>query len=482
MAIDLTKPLAWKSATHEEQMMLRSLQGNILKGHGRVETVNIFFTIDAGKALAMRRALRSIANFHVTSAQQQLEETKEFQRSGGSGSTFVAVFLANAGYAALGLSAAAPQGEPAFVDGMRNAANMLAVKDPATSTWEAPFRNQIDGMILIGDTVRNRVRLKRDAIAHLLGGGGATIVHEQNGAAIKDHADNGIEHFGYVDGRSQPLLLQEDIERESRDVGIARWDPQFALDTALVKDPGVTDTTDTTSYGSYFIFRKLEQNVQGFKRKELELAAALGLTGEDRERAGALAVGRFEDGTPVTLSDEAVGANPPNDFNYTDDAGSRCPFHAHIRKVNPRGSGPGGSADERKHIMPRRGIPYEDVPRGVHPSDVPESDSLADLDANVKPLLPTGYVGLLFMAYNASLAQQFVFTQAKWANNLGFPASGTGVDPVIGQGAADSDTQTWPKDWDDPASAKVPFAFHGFVHMKGGEYFFAPSITFLKNL
>ena len=32
MAIDLTKPLAWKKATHEEQAMLENLQGNILKG------------------------------------------------------------------------------------------------------------------------------------------------------------------------------------------------------------------------------------------------------------------------------------------------------------------------------------------------------------------------------------------------------------------------------------------------------------------
>ena len=195
-------------------------------------------------------------------------------------------------------------------------------------------------------------------------------------------------------------------------------------------------------------------------------------------------MGRFEDGTPVTLADEAIGVNPMNDFNYTGDAGSRCPFHAHIRKVNPRGSGPGGSADERKHIMPRRGIPYEDIPRTVHPSDVPESESVAHFDAHVKPLLPTGNVGLLFMAYNSSLARQFVFTQAAWANNPGFPSGGTGVDPVIGQGAAPTpnDPQTWPKIWDDPASAKVSFAFHDFVHMKGGEYFFAPSITFLKNL
>jgi len=50
------------------------------------------------------------------------------------------------------------------------------------------------------------------------------------------------------------------------------------------------------------VFRKLEQNVWGFKKREEELAHDLGLKEEEEERAGALIVGRFEDGTPVTLS------------------------------------------------------------------------------------------------------------------------------------------------------------------------------------
>ena len=54
MAIDLTKPLAWKAASVEEQKMLQCLQGNILKGHGRTETVNIFFEMDSTKALQMK--------------------------------------------------------------------------------------------------------------------------------------------------------------------------------------------------------------------------------------------------------------------------------------------------------------------------------------------------------------------------------------------------------------------------------------------
>jgi Dyp-type peroxidase family len=300
-------------------------------------------------------------------------------------------------------------------------------------------------------------------------------VHEQAGSAVKNHANDGIEHFGYVDGRSQPLLLVEDIEREATTAGSVRWDAQFGLDAALIKDPGVTDTI---SFGSYFIFRKLEQNVQGFKRQEQVLATKLGLTGEERERAGALVVGRFEDGTPVTLSAEAKGANPPNDFNYDNDAASRCPFQAHIRKVNPRHL----VASERAHIMPRRGIPFTDVSRTVHPSDVPESKDLADFDAHVKPDLPTGSVGLLFMAYNANLTNQFVFTQQSWANAVAFPSAGVGVDPIIGQGAGTSSAQTWPVSWDNAAGGAQPQNFAGFVTMRGGEYFFAPSLTFFKNL
>src|SRR6478735_3920943 len=134
MAIDLTKPLAWTSATHEEQQMLCDLQGNILKGHGRPETTNLFFTLDSTKRQASRRALREIANFHVTSAYEQLLATQRFQADGSSGGTFVAMMLSFAGYAAIDRQALAPTGEPLFIKGMRDAANIAAVKDPAVAT------------------------------------------------------------------------------------------------------------------------------------------------------------------------------------------------------------------------------------------------------------------------------------------------------------------------------------------------------------
>ncbi len=479
MPIVLNKPLQWQDADHDEQQMLECLQGNILKGHGRPETVNIFFTLDPTRAQESRRVLRELGNYHLTSAYQQLLETDEYHNKGASGGTFVAAFLAFSGYQAIGRDALAPTGEPEFRKGMKDGASLAAVKD-TLADWEPHFQGQIDGMVLVGDMVRNNVRLKRDAVVALLDECGAKVVHEQIGSAVKDKHDNGIEHFGYVDGRSQPLMLSEDITKESKGAGVARWDPQFALATALVKDmPG---STDKTAFGSYFIFRKLEQNVHGFKLQEQVLADKLGLKGEDRERAGALVVGRFEDGTPVTMSDEAKGLNPPNDFDYSGDGGSRCPFQAHIRKVNPRGSGPGGAADERTRIMARRGIPFEDKPRLAHPSALPDAKTLAEFKHDVLPLLPKGGVGLLFMAYNGSLTRQFVFTQASWANNIAFQVAGTGVDPIIGQGAVAGTGPQWSESWDDPASVKKSFDFHGFVTMRGGEYFFAPSLTFFKSL
>ena len=81
--------------------------------------------------------------------------------------------------------------------------------------------------------------------------------------------------------------------------GIDKWDPSEPLKRVLVADPA---TNAADSFGSYFVFRKLEQNVRGFKVREQELADALGLVGDERERAGAMAVGRFEDGTPLALS------------------------------------------------------------------------------------------------------------------------------------------------------------------------------------
>ena len=117
------------------------------------------------------------------------------------------------------------------------------------------------------------------------------------------------------------------------------------------------------------------------------------------------------------------------------------------------------------HLMARRGQIY-----GERSDDVN-----ADLPASSRP---TGGVGLLFIALNAVIAEQFEFTQ-KRANAVG-PADGftSGNDQVIGQGRRGSLTSTA---WGE-AEQKVTDPVAQAVTMKGGEYFFLPSRHFLRPL
>ena len=84
------------------------------------------------------------------------------------------------------------------------------------------------------------------------------------------------------------------------------------------------------------------------------------------------------------------------------------------------------------------------------------------------------------MAYQSDIAKQFEFTQVSWANNEGFVQPGTAIDPVIGQGGATKHTHR--AGWGDANASTLQQRFAGFVTLKGGEYFFAPSLAFFATL
>ena len=366
---------------------------------------------------------------------------------------------------------------------MKAAKSIADLKDPPVKDWEALFKDDIHCLVLVAAETEGLLGAITKKLLTLINEAGVTNLHIQHGKSLKNEKNDGLEHFGYVDGRSQPLMLIEDIDHENKTAGTDQWDPVFPLDTALVLDKAANDPF---AHGSYFVFRKLEQAVRAFKTQEQHVADLLQLKGDARELAGAMVVGRFEDGTPVTMSNEAKGEAPANDFNYDADPGARCPFHAHIRKVNPRGQGGAQpQPDERLHIMARRGIPFEDKKRVTHPAELPDSGSLKEFNKIVAPHLPVDGVGLLFMAYNVEIGRQFKFTQQIWANNTAFPVKppgNHGIDPVIGQGVNTAGDQRMEHHWDAPSLPTIATPFAGFVTMKGGEYFFSPSLTFLKGL
>ena len=454
--------------------MLANLQGNILKSHGRDYTVNLFLSF-TGTPRTVKRWIADFTQRFVTSALRQHHETKEYKLT-GLGRAFATFHLSAAGYRKLGFDPTkfveertAPSPETFFRDGMERA--RVALGDPETKTWDKNYAGRkIHAMILLADEDPKRLKDVQKRVELTLRGV-ATVLIREDGMALRDKSNKPIEHFGYRDGISQPLYFKSEIPPDKD-----QWDPSAQLNLILVRDPL---TKEPDCFGSYFVFRKLEQNVREFDRREEALADALGLTGANRERAGALAVGRFENGIPVTLAADDTNATlkDANNFNYqADKDAAKCPFQGHIRKTNPRGDTgfSGGKVEEEElaRRITRRGITYGKRRLG--------KDGLPTLEDK-----PTGRVGLLFMCFQRSIPDQFGFMQVIWANNKNFlnpifnsTQPPTGLDPIIGQGPHSS--QNWPPVWGTPATQ--PFDFSGFVNMKGGEYFFAPSIQFLRRL
>lgn len=477
------------------QALLSDLQGNILAGHGRDHAVHLFINFSAD-ASGARAWLRQTAETYVVSAAVQQAKSKAFKLRAIDGGIFGHISLSSAGYRALGFSAADfpkasnplkrsdRQGySDVFAAGMK--ARQRYLLDPEVARWESGFQSDIHALIILAGDSEASVNKAVDAVVASLNDTTGKVVARENGMGLRRQLDPSdpstvvhVEHFGYVDGRSQPVFLEEQLDAEKASGGVSTWDPSAPLSLVLARDPlGKGDA----SYGSFLVFRKLEQNVRGWNRAVTSLAGELGV---QQELAGAMAMGRFKDGTPVVEQGTSGRTDVHNNFDFAGDVdGRRCPFQAHIRKTNPRGEaiGAGDSSveSERAHRIARRGIPYGGA---LTTSDVPEEQ-------------PEGGVGLLFFCYQGDIWEQFEFIQRRWSNNPFFlqpeksKAPGydaTGLDPVIGQahpqakGAAHP-AANWPEGWGNETT-KVDTQLANFVTMKGGEYFFSPSVSFLQGL
>ena len=475
MPLNMNQPLSWKKALEArdddsaaELAMLHDLQGNILKSHGREHTANLFLAFDPNQAEAAQKFVASVG-YEVTSALRQFSTTELYKAKKIDAGPFVTLLLTARGYQALGKQSAMPEGA-AFREGMAQ----RPLEDPPRDQWDEHFRGEVHALLIVAaddEPRQEQLRYRYEAMITSTGGA-VRVVGVEIGYPQLNKDENHLEHFGYVDGRSQPLALVEDIEREEKEYdGIDKWDPSIPLGQLLTSCPG---GRLEVSMGSYFVFRKLEQDVKGFKTREEALGLELGDIGE---RAGASVVGRFENGTPVTKSDVEIKVTKEgdagifNNFDYSADTqGLKCPFAGHIRKTNPRSDLPGSKAT----LMARRGITYGK-----------REDDLNDGRLDNKPSYG---VGLLFMSYQSDLESQFEVTQRFWANNPDFVHDDTGIDPIIGNPQSvnpppappDIAAQRYPTIWDSTLSE--PIHFSGYVKMLGGEYFFAPSISFLRTM
>jgi len=215
------------------------------------------------------------------------------------------------------------------------------------------------------------------------------------------------------------------------------------------------------------VYRKLHQNVGAF-RKYLDDQGMLYPGG--KERLASKFVGRWRDGTPVELSphhsDPALVNDMARNMNFTyggDLDGSRCPLGAHIRRGNPRDAfGFKGQLVNRRRIA-RRGVPYGQY--------VPEGLPVRDEDER----------GMIFMALNASISGQFEHICGQWIEYGNDARQGNEKDLLVGNHEGRGRfIITGTEDPSDPpfVCSNMP----NFVEVRGGDYFFVPSITALTMI
>jgi Dyp-type peroxidase family len=253
---------------------------------------------------------------------------------------------------------------------------------------------------------------------------------------------NPYEPFGFRDGIGQPAIEGfDELKPGSKKTLIAAGEfilgykdvdgnDQIAAD--LVGEPlrGLCDN------GSYMVFRKIEQEVEKFRRAVAAIKHAAG--GED---VATRFVGRRHDGTSLAV-DEGPAPTPSDDlddFNYAGDPdGQKCPFASHARRTNPR------NVESTRHRIIRRGIVYKN----------------GDLK------------GMLFVCFNARIDAQFEFLQSEWCKKGDFLGAFTEMrDPLIGGGGT----------FLNPGRL-VPFSLASYVTVRGGEYFFVPGIAALGRI
>lgn len=518
--IDLT--LSRVDATDPHfQPMLQDLQANILKGHGRKFAYHLFLRFDPEKVATARTWIAGFAATRLTSA-LKLEQGRQLYKSMGiDGGAVFTLSLSATGYTALGFEpnqlpvetetpANSIVKDPAvFLQGAKASARKLGDGD-VEKDWGEPFRGQIDVLLIVADNCADKARQLAQMLIEEVSAF-STVLLNQKGQVLHrkvamTEAYSGvlnIEHFGFADGVSQPLFYKDEIEGQ---LSTADWDDAEPLNLVLVRDPL---GTSPHSYGSFLVFRKLEQNVEAFLKAEEKLASIKDGDGiVNKDLPGAMMVGRFRNGNPLVTSNGFTGAirkesQITNDFDYSNDApppvsddptySSKCPFFSHVRVTNPRSDiSVVAPAFVHSVRLTRRAIPYQDVCRFGEGKEDLVTPTDEELDKN----RPATDVGLLFMSYQAHIGKQFEFIQNNWSNHGHIAGRNIGPDPIIAlpsplpatglpfrPAQPDLLPRRCPAQWGKEVDPNAPaISFGNFVTTKGSEYFFTPCVSFLRSL
>lgn len=299
------------------------------------------------------------------------------------------------------------------------------------------------------------------------------------------------EHFGFADAISEPDLVgspkrikdeQSCVEPGEFVLGYKNeydmWPAtptvppksdthnNLQLEPHAPENPQETRPKDLGRNGTYIVFRKLHQDVAGWRRYFAEKFP------EQTALMQAKFIGRWPSGAPFVLytdkdpyADDPLGQGRINDFCYSklDPGGLACPIGAHIRRVNPRDSLEDDPVESiksvKRHRLLRRGAIYGKK----LPPEVMEDDG--------------EHRGVLFMGVNSDIKRQFEFIQQTWINRPKFNGLYDERDPVLGN-HEDGEELNNLTIQGEPVRQRVT-GIPQFVTVKGGAYLFLPGIAAL---
>lgn len=350
---------------------------------------------------------------------------------------------------------------------------------------------------------------------------GLKVLYEELGGKLNEL---GQEHFGFQDAISQPGVRGRLSDSPASFVTPRTIDPSAVPEAWLYGQPGQylvwpgafvfghempgadpmlpsppeLPGPAWSKNGSFAVYRRLRQDVPGFRAFAAEQAAVLaekyGFEGMTGDILQAQLFGRWPSGAPLSRTpgddDPDLGKDPlaNNNFGFAADTptlplidggttntypeaqadpiGLTCPLASHIRKVNTRdiGSDQGGRRSSFQRRILRRGLPYgPPLPAsGPDPAD--------------------GNRGLMFLSYQSSIADQFEFLNSVWMGDPIAPRSPGGFDMVIGQNGQPGQARKRTCALVKPPRAGEVTAIADAVIPTGGGYFFSPSISALRDV
>lgn len=512
-----------------QTLNLLDIQGNVLRAYGRFGypvARYAFFNVRDG---ARGRAFLGDLGNAVTTAVNWGSGANEVKQPDWT----VNIALSFQGLKELDVPNESLMGfSPEFAAGMKARKDILGDDGPSSPEFWDPIwqgnreTREQDVHIMVGLNARLPALLEESwqwllgvLQAHtphvvLLGGNrgddGQLFDYQDAKIVVENGKPTAKEHFGYVDGIGDPAFvgLQEApdyVLGRGKQMADGSWAPlatgEFVLghiDEAMEYPPAPKPKLLARN-GTYMIYRKLHENVGTFERFLDEHGSKYP---GGRELLAAKFVGRWRDnGAPLVTApdaeskkafdarfaaaDEKTRSAMLCDFSYDSDmSGGKCPFSAHIRRINPRaslqmvhepGDTPGslknskaafdtpGALTNRRRVL-RRGLPYGDV------KDRSRDD---------------GNHGIIIMMLNVDINRQFEFVQQQWINYGNDFKAGNDKEILLGNHSANDKFPSKAVIQVDPQSDDPPYFLSKIprlVETRGGDYFFVPSLTALRMI